>query len=141
MASQLPSSGNQDDFPAMSQINITPFVDVVLVLLVIFMVTAPIVLKDQLQVKLPKSSTSDQSSVPPLSISVTENGDYLLYGKPTNEAELKLKVSEAVKLSPDAQAILSADTNARHGYVVKLIDLVKSQGLNRFAIEVEKSNP
>ena len=120
-----------------SAINVTPFVDIALVLLVIFMVTAPALMKDVIGVQLPKASSSETSAAASLSVSITQGGQILLNGKLTLPEELSAAVRQAVQRHPDTQAIISDDENARHGDVVRAIDLIKSAGLNRFAIQVQ----
>lgn len=122
-----------------NDINITPFVDVVLVLLVIFMVTAPMMMKDILGLKLPKASSSDEQSFSTLAVAITKNGQFLLNGELITPETLREKCLAASQKNPDVQAIISADIQALHGDVVKAIDLIKSAGIAQFAIQVEKS--
>lgn len=136
MAAQIPEAS--EDSGLISEINITPFVDVVLVLLVIFIVTAPALVKDTLGIKLPKTSTADGKTAQTLGVAVTKQGQILVNGEvSTNEAVTDL-VKAALAKNPDAQAIISADQDARHGDVVRAIDLVKSAGLSKFAIQIER---
>ncbi len=79
MAASSPQSN--DEYGTMASINVTPFVDVVLVLLVIFMVTAPMILKDALSVKLPKAASIDGKSAQSIGVVVTKEGQILLSGK------------------------------------------------------------
>jgi biopolymer transport protein ExbD len=121
-----------------SAINITPFVDVVLVLLVIFMVTAPALMKDAIGLHLPKASSADQKTLAPIGIAVTRQGQILLNGQLADAASVTAQVKAALAANPEAQALISADQEARHGDVVRAIDLVKSAGLTRFAIQIER---
>jgi biopolymer transport protein ExbD len=137
------STGNDfnsgdDDLSLMSDINVTPFVDVVLVLLVIFMITAPVIMKDTLDIKLPKSTTTDGKKIKSLGVAVTRQGQFLLNGSLSSEDELTLAVKKAIIDNPEIQAIISADKDSLHGSVVRLIDLIKSAGLSKFAIQIEK---
>ena len=122
----------------MTAINITPFVDVVLVLLVIFMVTAPMLVKDILELRLPKTKTGDGQMMQTLGVAVNKDGNILLNGQLTDEAGL----SEATKLSlaenPQAQALISADKEAFYGKVVRVIDILKTAGLEKFAVQIER---
>jgi biopolymer transport protein ExbD len=121
-----------------SEINITPFVDVVLVLLVIFMVAAPVMVKNVLEVKLPKASTGETKSIQTLGIGILSNGQILLNGKLVTDEQL-VAAAISVKNSNDkAQALIAADLKAEHGYVIKVIDLLKSAGIDDFAFQVEK---
>ncbi|MGK5085770.1 biopolymer transporter ExbD [Bdellovibrionota bacterium FG-1] len=137
MAAELPSSVSDDAGP-ISAINVTPFVDVVLVLLVIFMVTAPGLMKDAIQLHLPKASSADSKTMSPFGIAVTRQGQILLNGQLVDPVSLAAQVKAALAMNPDTQALISADADARHADVVRAIDLIKSAGLNRFAIQIER---
>lgn len=122
-----------------NDINITPFVDVVLVLLVIFMVTAPVMIKESLKVNLPKTLTSDSSNKSTsIGIAITKEGQVLFNGRLMSDEGMKEELAKISKESPDTNFLISADTEARHGDVVKMIDLLKKNNLNRFALQVEK---
>ncbi len=122
----------------MSAINVTPFVDVVLVLLVIFMVTAPLIAKDLIDIKLPKTESGDGKGMSTLGLSVNKQGQILLNGTPVTEDALKQEVQKTIAEDKDAQAIIAADVETQYGNVARLIDIVKSAGLNKFAIQVER---
>lgn len=136
MAANLPSSTEEDTL--MSDINITPFVDVVLVLLVIFIVTAPALVKDTIGLKLPKAASADGSSVETIGLAVTRQGQILLNGVIATEEAVVAAVKSALEKDVNAQAIVAADGEARHADVVRAIDLLKRSGMNRFALQIEK---
>jgi biopolymer transport protein ExbD len=122
-----------------NEINITPFVDVVLVLLVIFMVTAPVMIKESLKVNLPKTLTSDiTSKAASIGIAITKSGQVVLAGKLLTEDALRIEFRRLAKEAPNTNFLISADVDSRHGDVVKVIDLLKRNKLNRFALQVEK---
>lgn len=122
----------------MSAINVTPFVDVVLVLLVIFMVTAPLIAKDLIDIRLPKTESGDGKGMSTLGLSVNKQGQILLNGTPVTEDALRAEVQKTIAENKDAQAIIAADVETQYGNVARLIDIVKSAGLNKFAIQVER---
>lgn len=122
-----------------NEINITPFVDVALVLLVIFMVTAPMLMKDIIGLNLPKTSVADAQSVSTLAVAITKNGQFLLNGELVTAQGLRERALLAQKSDTKVQAVISADVDARHGAVVEVIEIVKSSGIENFAIQVEKS--
>lgn len=132
------SGSASDEMGPISGINVTPFVDVVLVLLVIFMVTAPALMKDVMGIQLPKASSGDQKAVQSLGIAVTRQGQILVNGQLSGDSVVQEKVQELMRSDPDAQVIISADTEAMHGDVVKAVDLVKSAGASRFALQIER---
>lgn len=137
MAGAPIANGSQNDDAMISAINVTPFVDVALVLLVIFMITAPILAKDILKIKLPKTATSDGRTLSQIGISINRDGLILLNGQPMNDDSLRAEVQRAIKSDPDTQAIISGDTATPYGNVVKAIDLVKAAGLTKFALQIE----
>ncbi len=137
MAGIDPSSS--DDSSLMSSINITPFVDVVLVLLVIFMVTAPMLMKDIIDLNLPKAKSGDGSQVETLGIAINKDGNILINGQIADEAALESAAKSALQKNPDAQAIISADQEVIYGRVVKAIDILKTAGLNKFAVQIQKT--
>ena len=138
MAAELGSTDASEEAGPISAINITPFVDVVLVLLVIFMVTAPILAKDSFNIHLPKAASADQKTSTSIGIVVTKDGQILINGQLAAPDAVAAQVKQALAADPDAHALISADEDARHGDVVKAIDLVKSAGMEHFAIQIEK---
>lgn len=131
---------SQDDSGLMNSINITPFVDVVLVLLVIFMVTAPMLVKEVMGLQLPKTATSDGQVTQTLGIAINKEGTILLGGQPIDDEGLRMATKEALSKNPEVQGIIAADTEVVYGRVVKVIDLLKSVGLNKFAVQIEKQD-
>jgi biopolymer transport protein ExbD len=130
------SPGGDDNL--ISQINVTPFVDVVLVLLVIFMVTAPIIAKDMMNVRLPKTESGDGKGISTLGVSVNREGQILLNGVPVTAEALSSEVKKALAENKEAQAIIAGDVETQYGNIVRVIDIIKSAGLNKFAIQVER---
>ena len=134
MASKL-----DNDDEGFNDINITPFVDVVLVLLVIFMVTAPVMVKESLKVNLPKTLTSDiTSKADSIGVAITKEGQVLFNGKLLGPESLQAELKRISKEAPQTNFLISADTDSRHGDVVRLIDMLKKNDMNRFAPQVEK---
>jgi biopolymer transport protein ExbD len=132
------SSGDSDAGAPISAINVTPFVDVVLVLLVIFMITAPALMKDVIGIQLPKASSADTKAPESLGLAVTRQGQFLLNGNPVSPEALTEEVKKELAKNPQIQAIISADREAQHGDVVKAIDLIKNAGLQRFAFQIQR---
>ena len=120
-----------------SAINVTPFVDVVLVLLVIFMVTAPTLMKDTLGIKLPKAASSEGSKPESLAVAINEQGQILVNGTLSSPEQLTLEAQAALTKNPVVQALIAADQNSRHSALVTVIDTLKKAGLDRFAIQIQ----
>ncbi len=129
-------SGDNDE--PIADINIVPFVDIILVVLIIFMVTTPLIMKPSINVSLPKAGTGDETTPSELSISITADGSLSLNGKPSDEPAIGAYAKELVGKKPDVQAIISADKEVQHGKVVAIIDAVKSGGVKKFAITIDK---
>ena len=135
------ASGGDDD--VISDINVTPLVDIMLCLLVIFMVTTSYVVADSLKVDLPEASTGDatEPSVVMLTFTVDKDtGARQLYlnGEKADEAALRAHIQKVkAEGKKDVQAVIAADKNASHGEVIHLIDVVKQEGIIKFALNIE----
>jgi biopolymer transport protein ExbD len=119
-------------------INVTPMVDVVLVLLVIMMVSAVYIVSQSLKVELPKTATSDSAANTPLSVTVMRDGTYRFNQKPISESALQSEFRKAKAENTEASLVLTADREALHGDVVHVIDLAKVTGITKFAISVDR---
>jgi biopolymer transport protein TolR len=121
-------SSNRDS-GKISQINVTPLVDVMLVLLVIFMVTAPII-QQGVQVNLPQAKAGAVAGQEePLIVSITQNGRIYLNDNPITPAELGKKLRAVRQLTKDKEVYLRADQNVRYGVVMKTIEQIKEAGI------------
>jgi biopolymer transport protein ExbD len=123
-----------------SEINVTPLVDIMLVLLIIFMLTAHLIAKQAIEVELPRASQSTTLKPTTLAITMTRDGKIFLNDKPTTPDELRTAITTAVKHDPKTQAIISGDKNVSHGRVVWVLDVVKSLGVTSFAIQIDPNN-
>jgi len=120
-------------------INVTPMVDVVLVLLIIMMVSATYIVQQSLKVELPKTATSDEAASSPAAVTITREGAFFYGGTPVDEGQLVAHLHAAVQSNADVNLIVTADDHAFHGSVVHVIDLAKVEGINKFAINVDRS--
>jgi biopolymer transport protein ExbD len=134
----MASSFDPNESDSISEINITPFVDVVLVLLVIFMVTAPMMVKETMNIKLPKGKSTERSELKTFAVAISKNGQVLLDGEIVEMTLLFEKAQELKVLNPEVQVIISADKEAIHGDVIKVLDQVKLAGITNFAFQIEK---
>ncbi len=119
-------------------INVTPMVDVMLVLLVIMMVSATYIVSKALKVELPKSASSDEPAEGPITVTLTKDHQTLVNQEviPTDEALTEL-FRKAKEKSSEPSVVVSADGAAHHAWVVHVIDLAKRQGVTKFAINVQ----
>ena len=122
-----------------ADINVTPLVDIMLVLLIIFMLTANLIAKQSIEVELPKASTGSTVEPTTLGITLTKAGRLFLNGEPVAADVLRSAVVEAIRKDDKAQAIIAADRLTSHGRVVWVIDLVKQAGIASFAINIDPS--
>jgi len=127
---------NDSDGEIISDINVTPFVDVSFVLLIIFMVTATYIIAQSIPVDLPEAATGE-NVVTTFAITMTENGDIYLDGVKTDEATLSRTVSQAHAKNEDLRVVIAADKKVTHGAVVSIIDLVRKLGVSKFAINID----
>ena len=128
--------GGGDDEP-MVDINIVPLVDIILVVLIIFMVTATVMEAPSIKVNLPDAATGEATEPSSLGITVGPKGELLLDGKPVTEPELRGAVRAAKAANKDVVCLIAGDQDARHGDVTHVIDLVKQEGVVKFAINVD----
>lgn len=127
-----------DDNEAIADINVVPLVDIILVVLIIFMVTAPMFMKPTINVNLPKAASGDQTAPSKLNIALTADGRINLNGSFVKEEDVRAKAAEELAKNADVQAIISADKDVPHGKVVGLLDIVKGVGVKKFAISIDK---
>ena len=117
-----------------SQINVTPLVDVMLVLLVIFMVTAPII-QQGVQVNLPRAKAAAIPGTEELLIvTIAKNGKIYLNDNVMTLADLGAKLRAIRKLQADKQVYLRADQDVRYGMVIKTIAEIKQAGIDRLGM-------
>jgi biopolymer transport protein TolR len=117
-----------------SQINVTPLVDVMLVLLVIFMVTAPII-QQGVQVNLPQAKAGAiAGSDELLIVTIAKNDKIYLNDNEITVAELGKKLEAVKKLQPDKQIYLRADQDVRYGVVMRTIAQIKQAGIERLGM-------
>ncbi len=129
--------GGDDDQP-IADINIVPFVDIILVVLIIFMATASIITNPSIKINLPKAASGEETTPSQLSISIAANGETQLNGKAVSDEEISKIAKETLQTNPQIQAIIAADENASHGRVMTVIDVVKTAGILKFAMSTEK---
>lgn len=121
---------DQEEFSApMAEINTTPLVDVMLVLLVIFLVTAPM-LTQVIKIELPNEIATEISDKNPIAISVTQQGEYYWNSKPVSEIELEHRLNKLAAEKTKQAIHLYADKNVTHGKVSKVLALAQQLGLS-----------
>ena len=133
MAGKLGGGGDEP----LVEINIVPLVDIVLVVLIIFMVTATYIVSPSIKVNLPDAATGENVEPSSLGITVAADGALYLDGAPVTEEALRAAVRTAKAEKPDVVCLIAGDKDSRHGDVTHVIDLVKQEGVTKFAINIE----
>jgi len=118
----------------LSEINVTPFVDVMLVLLVIFMVTAPL-LQQGIDVNLPKAKGRDLPPEERITLIIKKEGAIYMNDNPVSLTDMKQKLDAISKLNPNVY--LKADRGVPYGFVVEVIGEIKDAGIERLGIVTE----
>lgn len=129
--------GDDDGGRMITEINVTPLVDIVLVLLIVFMVTATYIVNPTIKVDLPKAASGTDQNRTTLALTLTKDGALYLNGEKSDQGAVARFIDREIKGNPDLQAIIGADKSVPHGNVVGIIDLVKRSGVRKFAINVE----
>ncbi|MDX9814314.1 MAG: biopolymer transporter ExbD [Sulfurimonadaceae bacterium] len=120
-----------------SEINMTPFVDIVLVILVIFMATATFVVEGKIPINLPQSSQTQKVSKPkePTIITIDKDATYYLNDKPTSLDELSIALS---KHNKEDSIVLRSDAKTNFEDVLKVIDICKKNSISKFSISTKE---
>jgi len=128
---------NDDDM--ITGINVTPLVDITLVLLVILMVTASYVVSKAIPVELPKGATAETSAATPttLTVSIDREGALFLDAVAIDDVALRARIHAARAADPETRAVIAADGRVTHAHVVHVIDLLRREDVTKFAINVD----
>ena len=135
---------DEDSGGMISDINVTPLVDITLVLLIVFMITVPsIVNKPSIKVELPKAASGDDTLKSTLALTLQKEaaGGYTLFvnGEKSDETQLRAQIPELLAKNKSLQAIIAADKGIAYGDVVHIVDLVKTLGVAKFALNIDST--
>ncbi|MES1157790.1 MAG: biopolymer transporter ExbD [Haliangium ochraceum] len=125
---------NEDDM--ITGINVTPLVDITLVLLVILMVTASYVVAKTIPMELPRGATGETTPAT-LSVSIDRDGKTFLDATPIDEPALRARIKAAHTADPETRAVIAADGRTSHAHVVHVIDLLRREDVTKFAINID----
>jgi biopolymer transport protein ExbD len=120
-----------------AQINVTPLVDVCLVLLIILMVSSTYIVAQSLKVQLPKSHSTDGTAEKPATVTLLKTGGMRWNDKDASEDDVQKGMRDAIAADPETNLVVSADKEVQHGRVVHLLDIAKLAGITKFAINVQ----
>jgi biopolymer transport protein ExbD len=132
--------GDDDEGGDIADINVTPLVDVVLVLLIIMMVAAPLLANNQsIKVDLPKAASGDPTQKSTISLTLKKDGA-LFYGtESVSETEARRRIKLEHSKNEKVQAVIDADKGVAYGRVVRLLDMVKTEGVTAFALNIDST--
>jgi len=130
----ISSQGGDDSM--VEGINVTPLVDITLVLLIIFMVTAKIIVSQAMPLDLPKAASGKEVQMV-FSVELRSNGDLVVDGKKLPNADALLPLAkEAQAKTPDLRAVIRAESTVQHGRVMQSLDVLKRAGVSKIAFGV-----
>ena len=133
----MAGGGGSSEEDSITGINVVPLVDIVLVLLIIFMMTASIIVAPSVNIELPAVSKADQPPPKNLHFLLDVAGTIYMDDKRIAKDAILPTIQQQVKERPDIQVLVSADKHVPYGDVVEVLDLVRSGGVTKFAISVE----
>lgn len=129
--------GSSDD--PIAEINIVPFVDIILVVLIIFMVTAPLVMKPAIDVSLPQASSGEVKETDKnLDVIISSTGELYVNGKAADLEMLKTEASNVAMKTVESGAILNADKAVTLEKLTEVIDTIKLAGIKKVAFSIQK---
>ena len=132
------SRSNQDS-GAIVEINVIPLVDIILVVLIIFMVAAPLVMQPKIDINLPKASTAkDEKDKNPFRVVLGKKGEVFLNNKAVSSAGLTDEARRQFAVNPETSALLIADKEATLEMVTELVDAIKTGGLKKVAFSIQR---
>jgi biopolymer transport protein ExbD len=128
------SVSNDDEM--ITGINVTPLVDITLVLLVILMVTASYVVSQAIPMELPRGATGEATPTT-LSVSIDREGKTYLDATAIEEPALRQRIKAAHTADPEVRAVIAADGRTSHANVVHVIDLLRREDVTKFALNID----
>lgn len=134
----MTSAQPERDGEIITDINVTPMVDIMLVLLIIFMVTATYITRNAIEVQLPEAATGQDVTTTTLALVVSQDGSLFLNGEAVTLEQVRERVPGIVKESPEVQAVVDGDRSVPYGRVMEVIDALRSLGVKNFAASVER---
>ena len=127
---------SDDDGAAITGINVTPLVDVFMVILIIFMATAPIIARRAIKLDLPKAALHEKMATDALNVALDGKRQLTLSGKPVTAEQLKHALTLAVSVNAGQAVAVSADRALSYGDVASLLDDIRSAGVRKVGLEV-----
>ena len=120
-----------------SGINITPFTDVVLVLLIIFMIATPLLIRSELKVNLPRTASADTATPRNIVITIDAAGSVYVDGARVEVPQLSSALTAALARRPGSPVIIMGDREVRYDLVVRVLEIARSSGVAKLSLAVE----
>jgi biopolymer transport protein ExbD len=120
-----------------SGINITPFTDVVLVLLVIFMIATPLLIRSEIKVNLPRTAAADAAAPKTIVVTIDAAANVYVDGARVALAQLAPSLSSTLRKRPNAPVIIMGDRDVRYDLVVRVLEIARTSGVNKLSLAVE----
>lgn len=127
---------NGDSEEAITGINVTPLVDIILVVLIIFMATAPLIHKRALNVDVPKAAHQETADIEALDIVYNEKRELYLAGRRVDRETLGETLARMRRSNPDLRVLVSGDKGVPYGEMVGILDVVRGAGVQKASLEV-----
>jgi biopolymer transport protein ExbD len=131
------ASAAQDDEEAISGINVTPLVDITLVLLIIFMATAHLISHRSMNLQLPKVAHAEASATQTIQVLLQADKTLLLNNRPVSSQELAVNLGQMAQLDPSLKVTVLADERVSWGDMAGVLDVVRGANITRIATEVQ----
>ncbi len=128
----------QDDDDVIASINMVPFIDICLVLLIIFMVTSSYIVRAAFEVELPRAAAGSEVAPSTLAIEVRRDGAVAVDGELVSLDVLRERVDAEVAADENVQAIIAGDRFVDYGAVIDVVDIIKAAGVGSFALNIER---
>ena len=136
----MAASSQHDDEDVISSINITPLVDIFLVLLIIFMITSSVIDQQEIRINLPKAAHAGTEAPKASGLVMDKAGNLFLDGVPSDSARIVVELRNAAAADPDHQVLIAADQDLAYRQVVRLIDMVRGCGIVKYALKVVREH-
>ena len=133
-------TSRHDDEEIMTSINITPLVDIFLVLLIIFMITSTVLDRQEIKINLPKAAHAGTEAPKASGLVMDKEKNLFLDGVLSDSASIATQLQNAVKKNPDHQVLIAADQDLAYREVVRLIDIVRGAGITKYALKVVRNH-
>lgn len=135
----MAGGARNDDEELIAGINVTPLVDITLVLLIIFMVTAKVIVSQAIPLDLPKAASGGETQVV-FAVSIDKEGHVLADKRPiANDEELRKAAAEALAKNKDLRTVIQASSQTSHGNVIHVLDQLRQAGVVKIGFAIDKT--